>query len=64
VANQNYWMMRCFFLIPLIRNDIGMRRKVGSYVMLCLYMVSVHQINKSVADEQYEGIKKNKAQKC
>jgi|TARA_B100000214_G_scaffold221697_1_gene161271 hypothetical protein len=41
-----------------------MRRKVGSYVMLCLDIVSVHQINNSEADEQDKEVKKNKNQKC
>ena len=50
-VSQNYWMMKCSFLIPLIGNDIGTRRKVGSYVMLCLDIVLVHQINNSVAYE-------------
>ena len=32
-------------------NNIGIRRNGGCYEKLCLYIVSVHQINNSKADE-------------
>ena len=55
--------MNYSFLIALIGNDICMRRKVGSYVILCLNIASVHQINNFVDNEQDKEVKKNKNQK-